>query len=1176
MAHLPRRGYTHLIQRPVRRNLRTMRTALRLALLAFVPGLAFAAEPAASQPVGTPAPGEFTLREDPTTYGEEQSLPAAWRSSGYFWETRHGGLRSADKNRTWCAPAAAPNGTTVTVEAQLTIAGGLGGGWKSSGVAVIAGLNDYWLLAMSEAPDNGKGQTKRLFELSEMLRGTWQANLNGATTLTTDGPQRGGTWAPGTPLRLRLELTPEHVRGTVSSAAGEIVWQGGFALPAATEAKKAVTWGVPTLWNNQFDTTFSAPRMEVHGAVAQPVFSTVTGDAPPLAASPAYDAPAMSAQTFPATGFFHLAEERGVSWLVDPTGHAYFSVGVEQVKFNGHFSPKLGYSPYNRNVTELYGNAEKWGIATAAKMHDTGFNTAGMMRGPGPVRLSGIAYTNLINVGAGFVGFSDLSPITINGFPNVFHPRWAEYCQAKAQEFCAPLKNDPWLLGYYIDNELDWHGSNVAAFFIHSFGGKPLEYGLILDTLNKPADHSAHRALLAFLAERHGTIAQLNQQWGTHFASFDAIDAAGVFTLGEPLVASQEDMRAFLHVIADRYFGTIAAAIRKADPNHLIIGTRFAGWSQDAVWEMCGKYCDAVSVNHYPFADLVAGTVDSAREMLNHVVTLCHKPIILSEWSFLSIDSGLPCQHGAGERFDTEQQRAEAFRIFQSMICEQPFVVGSDYFMWIDEPSGGLSSSSNPEDCSYGIVNEKDEPYKVVGAMAKQINSLAVRLHQQEVPRLTIDAAQRVVVVENLSLTARDVRVELFEDGVAREVTVHLADGKPATVALLPNAAAGTHRVMARPVVPGLLATDRQAAFISGVVRTAPLPAAGVLLAVSNHTARPIANHLVRIAIGDLFPADPATPCVALDGDKELPQQLELGDDGRGELLVLLDRLAPRSARFIRVEPRADKTFVASAPVALPFSCDNGRLALGKKSGSAAVLDSVALDGVQLGRLEALMWEKTPQNQFVPPNRFVSLTAKRGAVQTTLDCIVELDTGDRVAVVAEVDGNGKPKAAPPGSPGAYRAIYRIRLPAGVPYYTAQMRGVSNIGSSTWKLDRYYHYLPSQIGGDVAGDLPVNSPAVTEYYNPTMLWFDDTVGAGYGVLRPRSMFGSGLSIDPAGRQHGDLCRTVRLPLTPGQAWVADAEPEVPVFGCTGHVAGKPWEDVAADLEARAAVGVEVVR
>lgn len=1107
-------------------------------------------------------PGEVEVRDDFAGIAEGHAPAAAWRCPGVFWEVRRGALRNADKGRAWAVRADARASTSVLLEADVTALQAVGGGWRNLGLAVMQDPGAYWLLALSEAPAAGKAPPKHLFELNEMRAGTWQAQNAGATALAADGPQRSGTWATGTPVKLRLELTPAWIHATAFSGSGEVLWAQGYAFDPA---KPAVTAGVPALWINGFDGTWDDVVIAQRGLLPAPAFLADKPRAPDV--FPVVPYAAAGTPAFPATGFFHLAERDGVSWLADPSGAPFFSTAVEQVKWGGHFSPALGLSPYNRNVKELYGGEAAWAAETAKRLRAWGFNTVGGMRGPftggaSHERLAGLAYTNLINLGAGFVAFSDLSPMTINGFPNVFHPRWQEWCDARAQEFCAPLKDDPWLLGYYIDNELDWHGSNVAAFFIHTMGGKPLEYGLILDVLNKPADHAAHQAFIAFLRERHRDIAGLNAAWKTAFASFDDITARAVFTLGDPLPASHDDMREFLRIIADRYYAGTTAAIRKADPNHLILGTRFAGWSQDVVWEMCGKHCDVVSVNHYPFADLAAGTVDSAREMLNRVVKLCQRPILLSEWSFLSLDSGLPCQHGAGERFDSEAQRAEAFRIYQSLIAEQPFVVGSDYFMWVDDPSGGVASASNPEDCSYGLVNEKDQPYPLVTAMAARINAAVPELHAQAVPQLRIDPAQAGLVVADISARPRQGVVELWEDGVRRDVPVRLT-GAEQRLPLLASAAAGPHWVQARIAIDGLIASDRQASYVEAVVWRGP-PAAGTVL-VANPGPAPIDSQLVRLPC-------PGGPCRASAGDGgAVAQQLQRGDGGL-ELVLLAGRLEPHAARFFRLADAPDAAVLAPAPLALPFSHGNGVITVAKQAGSPLLLDAVALDGIQLGRMECMVWQKTPQNQWAKPDQALASTIIAGPVETTLDCTVALGAGAKAAL-GEVDAQGR-MAAPAGQPGAFQATYRLRIPLGVPYYTIQFRSLTNTAAVPWTLDRYYHHMPSAIGGDAAGDLPENGRQVTEYHNPTLLWFDAAVGAGYGVARPRSLFGSNFYLDPAGRQHADLCRMLRMALAPGQTYVSTQEPEVPIFACRGQAADKPWEAVSRDIRAREAVIVRV--
>ena len=158
--------------------------------------------------------------------------------------------------------------------------------------------------------------------------------------------------------------------------------------------------------------------------------------------------------------------------------------------------------------------------------------------------------------------------------------------------------------------------------------------------------------------------------------------------------------------------------------------------------------------------------------------------------------------------------------------------------------------------------------------------------------------------------------------------------------------------------------------------------------------------------------------------------------------------------------------------------------------------------------------------------------------------------------------------------GAFRTKYRVSIPAGTPWFTTQFRGAANLADFPWVLDRYYHYMPSRLGGSPDGDHPQCSVDVTEYYNPSLLWFDDAARLGYGVVRPRSFFGSSFRIDPDGTQHPDLCRVVRLRLEPGEAWWTDAEPAVPLYGCRGDVADAPWEAVAREMEARSALHVRI--
>ncbi len=61
------------------------------------------------------------------------------------------------------------------------------------------------------------------------------------------------------------------------------------------------------------------------------------------------------------------------------------------------------------------------------------------------------------------------------------------------------------------------------------------------------------------------------------------------------------DCDAFVAVVADQYFELSVAAIKAADPNHLVIGSRFGYQPHSNVIAAAGRYLDVISFNCYDF-----------------------------------------------------------------------------------------------------------------------------------------------------------------------------------------------------------------------------------------------------------------------------------------------------------------------------------------------------------------------------------------------------------------------------------------------------------------------------------------------------------------------------------------------------------------------------------------------
>ena len=431
-------------------------------------------------------------------------------------------------------------------------------------------------------------------------------------------------------------------------------------------------------------------------------------------AFPRYDAPGAEEVHGNATGFFHTEKIHGRWWLIDPNGCGFYWVGTDHVNYHGHWCQKLGYAPYARVAQQKYGNEENWTAETLRRLRAWGFNTLTVGCSES-LWHRGLPHAFALGMGMTFAGTNNLCPRTTwTGFPNVFSADWPRYCDEMARHRCAPNADDPWLLGYFFDNELEWLGKRWRPD------------GLFEEVWKKPANHSGKQAWLALLQQELGGIDQFNQAFGTTFTNFAAL-ATDVLPRPAQNKTGEKLARTWARLIAEKYFATCTAAIHCHDPHHLLLGCRFAGVAPD-IWDIAGKYCDVVSVNIYPRLDVDRGVPEKEFTKIRDWYQQADKPLAVTEWGFPGLDAGLPSRHGAGMRVDTQEQRAQCFAHYQDFLFRQPFIVGSSFFMYLDEPAEGISATF-PEDSNYGLVSNTDEPYAPITAAAARVNTEVYQRH---------------------------------------------------------------------------------------------------------------------------------------------------------------------------------------------------------------------------------------------------------------------------------------------------------------------------------------------------------------------------------------------------------------------------------------------------------------
>lgn len=440
----------------------------------------------------------------------------------------------------------------------------------------------------------------------------------------------------------------------------------------------------------------------------------------------------LDVQSLDRTGWFHTQKRDGRWRLVTPDGHAFFSLGVNVAITDGGrsyvegrgfmfddlppdrggwaafygsddsrrqeqgASRGIGYNHgrwfdfYAANLYRVDGSdwLTAWRIRTLDRLQAWGFNTIGNWSDDALGQAHRLPYTRSIEVAGDYANVA--SGYDYWGrMPDPFDPRFVQATEMAVAKASEGVRDDPWLLGYFADNELAWAGSGPQG-----------RWGLALGTLAGDAKSPAKQAFIALLRQQYVAPETLAAAWGIALTSWDTLNATGFAAPApnEAHPAIERDYSAWLRRYADTYFRTVAEAIRRHDPHHLFLGGRFAVNTPEAV-AACARYCDVVSFNVY--ADLPQHGFDAV------AMRQLDKPVLIGEFHFGSDDRG-PFGKGVVSVWN-EQQRGEAYAKFIVAAASDPVIVGAHWFDYVDQPvTGRLLDGENSH---IGLVGITDIPF---------------------------------------------------------------------------------------------------------------------------------------------------------------------------------------------------------------------------------------------------------------------------------------------------------------------------------------------------------------------------------------------------------------------------------------------------------------------------------
>lgn len=422
-----------------------------------------------------------------------------------------------------------------------------------------------------------------------------------------------------------------------------------------------------------------------------------------------------------ATGMFRVQKYQGDWWFVDPHGHLFWSHGVTGLNGPGVSTGVTDRQNYFGNLP-LPGDPDDEFLITNAS-----FVASGYYEGTKPLTMDFMAANAQLKYGSNWVEYAhDLNHTRLRSwgmntigswtttnayllrrtpYARVFYP-FVSGINGEAQlpdyfnpafktsltnVLSGPERNDPWCLGFYINNELEWTRP--------SFFPDIKEVGLAaLAAVNTSFAKAAFRVQLE---TKYGLISALNAQWGTSYASWtDFLNQRTTFPSG---TSGDADLNAFYRNYAEQFFSSCAAVIQSHTSN-LFLGSRFAGQPHVDAARACTNHVDVASFNSYNNTLSVLTGLEADIPLLN------------TEHNFCAQDTGL--FWGGLNTVANQAERATRYTTHFNGAVNSSRFVGQHWFQFLDRSTTGILSSDSDGNNNNGLVDVTDTPYApLVGAI---------------------------------------------------------------------------------------------------------------------------------------------------------------------------------------------------------------------------------------------------------------------------------------------------------------------------------------------------------------------------------------------------------------------------------------------------------------------------
>ena len=347
---------------------------------------------------------------------------------------------------------------------------------------------------------------------------------------------------------------------------------------------------------------------------------------------------------------------------------------------HGFYADKLPfrtYDFYNANLHRKFGDDWRTHFAdnANARIRHWGMNTVSAWG-------SSTVYGQKKNAYTAFVWITGSPKIAGNSgywgqFHDVFDPRFRASVAKSIRDAETDVKEstDPWNIGYFVDNEIQW--------------GSPT--GLAIDVLTKPGRPGREASLRRRPEGQPRRHRRAQRPLGHRPRLVGRAPAEHHPARRRPRRA---DLYAFNLRIYDVYFRTVKEELAAIAPDKLYLGCRFA-WQNDEVVRASARFCDVVSMNKYEFDVSTLRLPDGI-----------DRPLIIGEFHFGSVDRGM--FHAGLKKVADARARGDAYVSYVGGAMRNPQIVGTGWFQYMDQAAVGRNDGEN---YNVGFVTTTDTPH---------------------------------------------------------------------------------------------------------------------------------------------------------------------------------------------------------------------------------------------------------------------------------------------------------------------------------------------------------------------------------------------------------------------------------------------------------------------------------